>query len=166
MDWTSRYRYYLFSEQSPILSLRSCTPVRKRRKKTPILSSSRPISLSTTFSLSFSLSLPASSSREISGSLTPENESFPGKYFFFFVNTFRVGNLSSRSSPRFEIREKKRRGRFLVEISVGTKRKSKPYAERSESSVNEGLSYSKDTPRREITDAVIKVMLHSRSRRG
>lgn len=166
MDWTSRYRYYLFPEQSPILSLRSCTPVRKRRKKTPILSSSRPISLSTTFSLSFSLSLPASSSREISGSLTPENESFPGKYFFFSLTPFEL-----ETSPRDPLRDsryekKKRRGRFLVEISVGTKRKSKPYAERSESSVNEGLSYSKDTPRREITDAVIKVMLHSRSRRG
>lgn len=71
MDWSSGYRYYLFfPEQSPILSLRSCT--RSGRGGRRLLSTLPP-----------SLSLSAFSSREISGSLTPENESFPGKYFFF-----------------------------------------------------------------------------------
>lgn len=89
-----------------------------------------PVSLSTTLSLSLSLSA-FFSSREISGSLTLENESFPGKYFFspllpfsFFSLTPLQVILSKRS------RDTERRRDFLI----GTK-----------AALTRGLVISRDT---------------------
>lgn len=85
MAWTSRYRYYLFLEPSPILSLFSYVG-RKKRKKPRALRVSLYLCTVSLFTTLFYLSrLCLVEDRKISGSLTHENEPFPRKRFFFFL---------------------------------------------------------------------------------